>query len=80
MVTIAGGIILAIVGLVAIVFLLVVVVHAFEWLFRKPPQPHKPSGRLGCAECGGEGRIEMVGGHMKFYVDCPMCKPVKTRR
>jgi hypothetical protein len=73
MLTISGGIILAIVILFAFVVLISVPFAIWDRITTRKPK----RGRKDCPICNGLGQQEMMGGNMKFHIACPSCFPPK---
>jgi hypothetical protein len=75
MLTIAGGILLSIALLFA---LLVLIAIPFRIWDRITTRSHNPKpGREDCPICHGSGQQEQTGGNMRFHIQCPSCFPTK---
>lgn len=83
MVNIAGGIILAVLGLlallVAICFLLSIPSRIQEGMYARAHRRRLKGARIDCPACSGTGQVAQKGGYMTFYIDCPSCLPIRRK-
>jgi len=83
MLTIAGGIILAVVGIIIAILVILLLVsvpfriaEAYQnWARQRIPKGTNPN----CPTCHGTGLATLMGGNMRFQVTCHTCFPNQGR-